>query len=541
MTQATECPECAGATVTGAAFCPHCGAAVEASASSATIPAPAGHSPTAPSGATEATESTEATEALPTVTADHRMAVPRWGDGRDVTRYICAAAYLDRAYAKSLIKQVAAEPHLGVAAAPACDVPVALRHAYLANARRHGRDLVLTVLLLLFLVFFFWVGDAILTLLVLIASWATLFAFELSTKYGRHLQSLRPDRFDPAAAPPPLNEDIATRLRQIGSYAAGNVTTYSGYSPFIGYGSELDSWSLTFDVTTSGRAGVTPRDFEVTELYAHIAQRLGTLVLPCLEIEERLFVDGGSLLNDTRMLPDPLGRPVARIPLDLLDELKRTPEEGARPYLAVHSTGWGGELVTSLFLRFVRSESSLFVEAVPTVLFPLLDRYRVIDTLMPRPPVREIAKLLSETFVSTAFVLLASPARAVAGFAPDYGISRRLRRQAKLITRLRRFDYGALLSVRREAASADHHRYFQKADSGMVLKTVEKRVLDALVEFAEAHDIDAGGLIQRQEMIINNGIIAADGARVEGNSVASGDRSRISVRMLNKIPLLNLD
>lgn len=198
-------------------------------------------------------------------------------------------------------------------------------------------------------------------------------------------------------------------------------------------------------------------------------------------------------------------------------------------------------MVTSLFLRFVRSDSSLFVEAVPTVLFPLLDRYRVIDTLMPRPPLRDLAKLVSETLVSTVFVLLASPARAVAGFAPDYWMSWRLRRQEKLITRLRRFDYGARLSVRRQAAAADHHRYFQKADSGMVLKTVEKRVLDALVEFAEAHDIDAGGLIQRQEMIINNGIIAAEGARVEGNSVASGAKSRISTRVLNKIPLLNLD
>ncbi|WP_335979297.1 hypothetical protein [Streptomyces sp. CA2R106] len=74
---------------------------------------------------------------------------PRWGGGHDITRYLCAAAYLDRAYAETLIGQVAAEPHLGVAPAPACDVPVVLRHAYLANARRHQRDLLLTALLAL--------------------------------------------------------------------------------------------------------------------------------------------------------------------------------------------------------------------------------------------------------------------------------------------------------------------------------------------------------------------------------------------------------
>ncbi|MFE1172514.1 zinc ribbon domain-containing protein [Streptomyces sp. NPDC058773] len=527
MTDSTTCPGCGRGTAPDAAFCSKCGTAVQDGATTATLPQQTADTPPPASAA-------------PGRAAAHRTTVPRWGNGRHLTRYLCAAAYLDRAYAGSLIKQVAAEPHLGVAAAPGCDVPVVLRHAYLANARRHGRDLVLTVLLLLALVFTFWVGDGVITLLVLLLSWVTVFSFELSTKYGRHLQSLRPDRFNPADAPPPLNNAIAGRLRQIGAYADGNVTTYSGYSPFIGYGSELDSWSLTFDVTTPSQPGGEPQEFDVTELYTHIAERVGTLSLPCLEIEERLFADGATILADTRFLPDPLGRPVPRIPFDQMDALKRTPEEGARPYLAVHSTGWGGELVTSLFLRFVRSDSNLFVEAVPTVLFPLLDRYRVIDTLMPRPPAREVATLVSKTAISTFFILLASPVRAIAGFAPDHWMSRRMRRQNKLITKLRSFDYGARMSVRREAASLRHHRHFQKSDSSMVLKTVEKRVLDALVEFAEEHDIDAGELIERQQAIINNGIIASNGARVDSSSVASGDKSR-AMNILNKLPRIKLD
>ncbi|MGW2993103.1 hypothetical protein ACWDA9_15515 [Streptomyces sp. NPDC001193] len=40
--------------------------------------------------------------------AARRTAVPAWGGGRDVTRYLCAAAYLERAYARSLVKDVAA-------------------------------------------------------------------------------------------------------------------------------------------------------------------------------------------------------------------------------------------------------------------------------------------------------------------------------------------------------------------------------------------------------------------------------------------------
>ncbi|WP_043269077.1 hypothetical protein [Streptomyces sp. CT34] len=466
---------------------------------------------------------------------------PRWGGGRDLTRYLCAAAYLHREYARSLIKEIAAEPHLGVAMAPACDVPVVLRHAYRANARRHSRDLLLAALLVLAVVFTFWADSPDATLLTLLFAWVTVFSFEVSTKYGRHLQSLRPGRFDPAAAPPPFTPEIAAGLRQIGDYARGNVTAYSGYSPFIGYGNQLESWSLTFDVTTSSGAGVTARDFDVTDLYAHIAQRVGALSLPCLEIEERLFVDGATLLGDRRFLPDPLGRPVASIPQYRMDELKRAPEEGARPYLVVHSTGWGGELVTSLFLRFFRSDSNLSVEAVQTVLCPLLDRYRVIDTLMPRPSVRDVLELLAQTLVSTLFVLFASPVRAVAGLSPDHWMYWRMRRQYRRITQLRHFDYGARQSVRQKAADSRHHRYFQKADCGMVLKTVEKRVLDALVEFAEVRGIDVSELVQRQEIIVNNGIIATQGAKVESSSVATGEKSRVSMNILNKIPLVRLD
>ncbi|MFC5187986.1 hypothetical protein [Actinomadura harenae] len=48
-------------------------------------------------------------------------------------------------------------------------------------------------------------------------------------------------------------------------------------------------------------------------------------------------------------------------------------------------------------------------------------------------------------------------------------------------------------------------------------------------------------LIERQQLIINNGIIATDGSKVASNSIASGTQARIAVRLLNKIPLVNTD
>ncbi|MFE2875802.1 hypothetical protein ACFXG6_04885 [Streptomyces roseus] len=138
-----------------------------------------------------------------------------------MTRYVCAAAYLERAYARSLVQDVAAEPHPGVAPAPACDVPVVLGHAYVANARRHGREVPPASLLLFLLVFLPWVGRPGIALAIFILAWVTVFSFELSTAYGAPMQRLRPDRFDPVAAAEPISLGVAVRLREIAEYAEG--------------------------------------------------------------------------------------------------------------------------------------------------------------------------------------------------------------------------------------------------------------------------------------------------------------------------------
>jgi hypothetical protein len=468
-------------------------------------------------------------------------AAPRWGAGHDLTRYLCAAAYLDRAYATALVDQVSGETHLSVAPAPACDIPVVLRHAHFAALRRHQRDLALAVLLLITLVFLFQGADSWLVLLALAASWGTVLGFELSTLYGSHLQSLRPDRFDPGRAPRAATGSAEQRIAQVGAYAQGNVTVYSGYSPFLGYGTRNDSWSIALDLSQPGGADGGPADFDVRRLYAHVGEQLRHLALPGLEIEERLFVDGAFLVDERRFLTDELGRPKAWLPQEKLDDLMRVPEDRARVYLAVHSTGWRGELVTSLFLRFARSESHLVVEGVQTVLCPLRDRYRVIDTLAPSPTVGAVAALVPETLVSTPFLMLAAPYRAVLGFLAEVQVRRRTKEQNKQITRLRSFDYGARLSVRQQASDDKHHRFFQKQDSTTALKVCERRALDALIAFAEAHNIDVSELRREQQIIVNNGIIATQGATVEGSSVASGEGSRALTRILNKVPLVNTD
>ena len=59
----------------------------------------------------------------------------------------------------------------------------------------------------------------------------------------------------------------------------------------------------------------------------------------------------------------------------------------------------------------------------------------------------------------------------------------------------------------------------------MTLKLVEKEILDAIIDFLEAHDIDTSELRERQSMILNNGVIMSGGT-VQAETVAMGGRAR---------------
>ncbi|WP_328834629.1 hypothetical protein [Streptomyces europaeiscabiei] len=57
--------------------------------------------------------------------------------------------------------------------------------------------------------------------------------------------------------------------------------------------------------------------------------------------------------------------------------------------------------------------------------------------------------------------------------------------------RLRSFHYGAEFSLREKSSHWHIYRYLQALDRELYAKTIEHRVLDALVHFLEDHNIDS--------------------------------------------------
>ena len=99
-------------------------------------------------------------------------------------------------------------------------------------------------------------------------------------------------------------------------------------------------------------------------------------------------------------------------------------------------------------------------------------------------------------------------------------------RQRREIRHEQSFNHGADYSPREAAADPKYQRYFQQLDTDQYVKIVEKNILQSMVDFLDAHGIDAGELVERQSVIQNNGVYVTGGATVNANSIAAGKKSR---------------
>ena len=435
-----------------------------------------------------------------------------------MTRYLSAAVTFDDSLAAQLIENVLEEPHRAIAATPGVSLATVLRYALAANRRRLIRDVLLLIYLALMICTFFL---AFITVpLFLFVSWMTILSELYIRFYGQPSQPLRPGKFGSAQPPSPARNSYAARqlARIEEASTSGNATFYSGFSPFIGYGTITSSWSFVVDVTSprrSSRAG-RPRPFTVTQLYDHVASGLDQIDLPGMEFHIRLFVNGRDIRDDDRFLRDPDGPPVSSVHPGLLDSLMTNPEERARPYLTISVAGWHGDLVTTTFIRFLLSESDLFVEAARTAVPPLRYAFKTVDTMEMAPADGEFPALLKSSFLRTLPLLLHS------GPAVIHEMRRGSRRLQKKRQLNRMPDYGALVSVREAAADSKWQRYFQVFDNARYVKTVEQRVFHSLVEFLDAHDVDTSSLVTQAEVIINNGIEISGNATVHADQIVGG-------------------
>lgn len=463
---------------------------------------------------------------VPLPAIDETAGPPGDSPPSDATRYLCAAVQLDSRLAKEVVRDIVDEEFTAPPSSPDVDLVPVVLHAVAARKRQLIRDLLLTVLVCT-AVWGLYSSKYVAVLLALALCWVVVVGETLVATYGVVAHDLRPGRFQPYAMSPPGNSKLGRRLKQVAAAGQGNVSVYSAYTPFVGCGITLDSWSFALD-THEAAAGRVAESFTALEVHDFVQEQLRDLRTGKVTMSDRVFVDGRDIRGDRRFLPDQLDVPRPAVDRSLVRSLTLEPEDQARPYLTIQSSGWRGQLVLSTFLRFVVTPQELFLEVSHCLLAPVRDEFQEVDRLLPQPTMRQAIRIGGRALRRTPGHVLRAPfAIAAHLLSPVTAALQRSRQRREIFSSLR-FNYGAARSPRETAGDTRYQRYFQQLDNDLYTKVIERRLLQSLNRFLESKGIDTTELSQHRTTIENHGVYVADGGTVKAESLAVGTGARAS-------------
>lgn len=436
---------------------------------------------------------------------------------REVTRLLCSQAYLGGADFRASVLDFYAQnddavaPELGVDARLVTQVCLAAR----SNGRTY--DLIFAGIAIAGIFAWLFGYGSLLPLVVVIA--VVVYAVR-DAGIDQQVANFTKGRFDfnactrqyAGVAIPPAIAAALPRDDQ-------NLVMYRDQMPFVGAGYLDGGWSFncSLDHAESGKPITT---FTVTELYAHIEAALSRLGLPSLQCEHQLMVRGSEVRSQPELFNAAELRPVQRVPEAMMNACMQACDERMRHYLCIRIADWGGEVITTFYLRFVVQGNGLYVDSSRFFLGPLREEFRAIDKLHILTPAARIGMLTAALFLAPLTAVLALLSQFSRITQPLHDRSRRRRRRDRL-AREPNYNFGASRSVRMMASDTSFKSYFQLSDVDFNRKLIERNLLDEIGNFLQAHGIDDSDVRERRTTILNNGVLV-QGGNIQAGALAVG-------------------
>lgn len=444
------------------------------------------------------------------------------------TRLLCASAFLaGPPFREKILRHF---EHESRGATPELGVDMGLVVMVCAYARNLARRFDLYFFLALLASVLAWGRAPAVGIAVLVMVSAAIY-FEKTHRERFHLAAkFREETFNETTLQEWLQVRIEKKVLDALPREDQNLVVYSGFTPFVGAGTHLGGWSFVVDIlkcdsTMNGHGTVTP--FTVEELYADVASGISSSHLEGLVIKDFYFINGREIRGNRELLPDIYGRPVQFLNRESASRYVSSSDERLRHYMWIRLHDWAHELVTSYFLRFSIRGRCLFVEINRFQLSPLKAEYRKIDALADVGDL-ELFGMLTASLVLGPVHALFSPfqlfGRLVESGEDLFGGKERARRER--IDKDLLFDYGAGKGNRHELSGNRFEHYFQKADGDFCAKALESIILDRTIAFLDEHHVDTSSLRERQNTILNSGIIVHGGdVRAESLAVGHGAKA----------------
>jgi hypothetical protein len=449
----------------------------------------------------------------------------------ETTRYLCTAPHLDDRYARRVVDEVVMDPHRAVVPSLGIDMGIVLRHCFAARRRQNVRDGLIAVILIAALpvvLDYRRLPGLRVVLILLIVAGLVAFTDRWVSRY-RVTRELTKDTFGRDDGPPVTAAESA-QVAQAVAAQEGDISVYGTYRPFVGSGFSRGGWSFAINLargkeTPAGQVRLEPLSFEIEEFYREVARDLMGAGLAGLTVENRLLVDGQNIRDDRRFLPDRQGRPVTEISTDMLFRLTREPEPVNRPYQCIRLQSWDGDLVLSVFVNFTKRGTVLLAEVQHYLLAPLQPEYRQADRLASwslgqrlRAELRSAPAAVTATMIRAPFRISRQVLRSGLGWRAERAAIRQIRTDPE-------YNFGAMTSVRELAQARHYRRYFQQVDRDLNTKFIDRQVLDTIVDFLDAHNVDVSQFQEQRSMILNNGLLVS-GGEFKAGSVAVGEQAR---------------
>jgi hypothetical protein len=270
----------------------------------------------------------------------------------EATRYLCAGVHFPRRAAGRrarrlrdvIVEQVVDNDACAIGVSPGVDLRPVVANAREAIRRVLVRDIVLAVLLVALLVIAVALQPPGLVVVVFVLLAAeVVYAEAVHATWGVVGRRFSRDTFDPERELM-RGSSMPEVLARVAEAQDGNVTIYSGFSPFVGAGFDHGGWSFALNVSRGadrfGTPGV-PGEFDASELYDRVAGGIKALGIPGLSIEDRLYVDGRTLHRDRLFLAKDGGRPSTLADQATVARFIGGGAESARHYQTIRVVTWG--------------------------------------------------------------------------------------------------------------------------------------------------------------------------------------------------------
>ncbi|MFE0675221.1 hypothetical protein [Streptomyces sp. NPDC058867] len=353
-------------------------------------------------------------------------------------------------------------------------------------------------------------------------------------------EHLRRETFDAHTAPAAKEAWAAAGVRAVAEAQSGNVTVYSGFSPFVGQGVRQSQWSVSLPLLPA-RPGTPLTGFDTWDVVRRLSARLSEAALrhaaeqppadagpslAALELEDRIFVNGARIADDRRLLPALVRAPVSRLSDTVVRDIALDPQGNPRHCLAAHLPLWGGAVVPSQLLHIAVVGRTLHLHCDRHVLTPLRPGLRGVD-LLPASltPAHRTGLLLSALRRSDG-ALFGAPRAVLRDALREWGRPRRQRREHAAARTDPAFDRGARFGVREHAMSAEYLDHFQRVDAERAFAALDRHALAAVRDFLDEHGVDTADFRTQTQTILNHGVLQTGGVSVVGNqAVGQGARA----------------